>query len=120
MGDVALPAYISSLSATRDLIRQINGRQGDDGSAQLDPALAAFSDLYPTPRRPRHPGTQNADPSTQARRGRIPLSPGHPPTRQQPGTPALACLLRRTTHRGLARRSPMESSASFSLTRQFA
>ncbi|KAG0715538.1 Retrotransposable element SLACS protein [Chionoecetes opilio] len=48
MEDVALPAYISSLSATRDLIRLINGRAGDDGSAQLAPALTAFSDLYPT------------------------------------------------------------------------
>lgn len=43
--DVALPAFISSMSATQELVGQITSRSNDDGPTLLAPALTAFIDL---------------------------------------------------------------------------
>ena len=46
MEDVALPAYISSMSATQELVRQTNGRSRDDEPDLLMAALNTFRDHH--------------------------------------------------------------------------
>ncbi len=45
MEDVALPAFISSMSATQELVSQIACRSHNDGSALLASGLTTFTDL---------------------------------------------------------------------------
>ena len=57
MKDVALPAFTSSMSATQDLVRQINGHSGDDEPHLLSAALNAFRD-YQCPDYDSNPSTE--------------------------------------------------------------